>query len=77
MLQTRCPRGFQTDSTPNFTHSITRRPNFKGITGAIQFDNKGDPLKAKYFVLQYDKRAYPGKVVKVVEQQAPAAAKKS
>lgn len=51
--------------------------NFKGITGAVQFDNKGDPLKAKYFVLQYDKRAYPGKVVKVVEQQAPAAAKKS
>jgi branched-chain amino acid transport system substrate-binding protein len=51
--------------------------NFKGVTGAIQFDNKGDPLKAKYFVLQYDKRAYPGKVVKVVEQQAPTAAKKS
>src|SRR5262249_15815892 len=25
MLQARCPRGFQTDSTPNFTHSITRR----------------------------------------------------
>src|SRR5262249_53164940 len=28
MLQARCPRGFQTDSTPNFTHSITRRPRF-------------------------------------------------
>jgi branched-chain amino acid transport system substrate-binding protein len=51
--------------------------NFKGVTGTIQFDNKGDPLQAKYFVLQYDKQAYPGKVVKVVEQQAPPAAKKS
>jgi len=26
--------------------------NYKGVTGLIQFDNKGDPLKAKYFVLQ-------------------------
>jgi branched-chain amino acid transport system substrate-binding protein len=50
---------------------------FKGVTGSIEFDNKGDPIKAKYFVLQFDKRSYPGKVVKVVEQQAPAAGKKS
>jgi len=51
---------------------------FKGVTGAIEFDNKGDPVKAKYFVLQFDKQAYPGKVVKIIEQQAPAAlAKKS
>lgn len=49
---------------------------FKGVTGSIEFDNKGDPIKAKYFVLQFDKRSYPGKVVKVVEQQAPAAVKK-
>jgi len=49
---------------------------FKGVTGSIEFDNKGDPVKAKYFVLQFDKRSYPGKVVKVVEQQAPAAAAK-
>jgi len=51
--------------------------NFKGVTGAIAFDNKGDPVKAKYFVLQFDKQSYPGKVVKVIEQQAPAAGKKS
>ena len=50
---------------------------FKGVTGSIEFDNKGDPIKAKYFVLQFDKRSYPGKVVKVIEQQAPAAGKKS
>jgi len=49
---------------------------FKGVTGAIEFDNKGDPKKAKYFVLQFDKQSYPGKVVKVIEQQAPAAAPK-
>jgi len=50
--------------------------NFKGVTGAIEFDNKGDPVKAKYFVLQFDKQAYPGRVVKVIEQQAPAAVAK-
>ncbi len=51
---------------------------FKGVTGSIEFDSKGDPVKAKYFVLQFEKQAYPGKVVKVIEQQAPAAvAKKS
>jgi ABC-type branched-subunit amino acid transport system substrate-binding protein len=44
---------------------------FKGVTGAIEFDNKGDPVKAKYFVLQFEKRIYPGKVVKVIEEQAP------
>ena len=51
---------------------------FKGITGSIEFDDKGDPVKAGYFVLEFDKQSYPGKVVKVVEQQEPAAvAKKS
>lgn len=50
---------------------------FKGVTGSIEFDNKGDPVKAKYFVLRFDKRSYPGKVVKVIEQQAPAPGKKS
>jgi branched-chain amino acid transport system substrate-binding protein len=49
---------------------------FKGVTGPIEFDHKGDPVKAKYFVLQFDKQSYPGKVVKVIEQQAPAAAPK-
>jgi hypothetical protein len=27
---------------------------FKGVTGSIEFDNKGDPVNAKYFVLQLD-----------------------
>ncbi|MGH7826020.1 MAG: branched-chain amino acid ABC transporter substrate-binding protein [Candidatus Binatia bacterium] len=51
--------------------AVRKLKNFKGITGSIAFDNKGDPVKAKYFVLQFEKRKYPGKVVKVIEQQAP------
>jgi len=58
--------------------AVRKIKNFKGVTGSIEFDSKGDPVKAKYFVLQFEKQAYPGKVVKVIEQQAPAAvAKKS
>ena len=58
--------------------AVRQIKNFKGVTGSIEFDNKGDPVKAKYFVLQFEKQAYPGKVVKVIEQQAPATlAKKS
>jgi branched-chain amino acid transport system substrate-binding protein len=57
--------------------AVRKLKGFKGVTGSIEFDNKGDPVKAKYFVLQFDKQSYPGKVIKVIEQQAPAAAKKS
>jgi branched-chain amino acid transport system substrate-binding protein len=57
--------------------AVRKIKNFKGVTGSIEFDNKGDPVKAKYFVFQFEKQAYPGKVVKVIEQQAPPAAKKS
>jgi ABC-type branched-subunit amino acid transport system substrate-binding protein len=55
--------------------AVRKLKNFKGVTGSIAFDNKGDPVKAKYFVLQFEKRSYPGKVVRVVEQQAPRAKK--
>jgi len=65
-------------SRPDVVTAVRNIKNFKGITGSIEFDNKGDPVKAKYFVLQFEKQAYPGKVVKVIEQQAPATvAKKS
>jgi len=60
-------------SRPDVVTAVRNIKNFKGITGSIEFDNKGDPVKAKYFVLQFEKQAYPGKVVKVIEQQAPAA----
>lgn len=53
------------------TAAVRKIKNFKGVTGSITFDAKGDPLKAKYFVLKFDKRQYPGKVVKIIEQEAP------
>jgi branched-chain amino acid transport system substrate-binding protein len=56
--------------------AVRNLKGFKGITGSIEFNNKGDPVKAKYFVLQFDKQSYPGKVVKVVEQHEPAAVAK-
>jgi len=49
--------------------AVRNLKGFKGVTGAIEFDNKGDSVKAKYFVLQFDKQSYPGKVVKIVDQQ--------
>ena len=51
--------------------AIRKFKNYRGITGSIAFDEKGDPVKAKYFVLKFEKAQYPGKVVKVVEQAAP------
>ncbi|HEX2931876.1 MAG TPA: branched-chain amino acid ABC transporter substrate-binding protein [Candidatus Binatia bacterium] len=65
--------GGKKPSRADVAGAVRKIKNFKGVTGSIEFDNKGDPVKAKYFVLQFDKQAYPGKVVKVIEQQAPAA----
>jgi branched-chain amino acid transport system substrate-binding protein len=65
-------------SRAEISTAVRNIKGFKGVTGPIEFDSKGDPVKAKYFVLQFEKQVYPGKVVKVIEQQAPAApAKKS
>jgi branched-chain amino acid transport system substrate-binding protein len=70
--------GGKKPSRADVVAAVRKIKNFKGVTGSIEFDSKGDPVKAKYFVLQFEKQAYPGKVVKVIEQQAPAAvAKKS
>jgi len=65
--------GGKKPSRAEVSAAVRNLKNFKGVTGSITFDNKGDPVKAKYFVLQFDKRSYPGKVVKVIEQQAPQA----
>jgi branched-chain amino acid transport system substrate-binding protein len=56
--------------------AVRKLKNFNGITGQITLDNKGDPVKTKYFVLKFEKNSYPGKVVRVVEQQAAQAQKK-
>lgn len=53
------------------TTAVRKLQGFKGVTGTIAFDEKGDPVKAKYFVLRFEQTRYPGKVVKIVEQQAP------
>ena len=74
--QTLQSSGGKKPSRAEVSAAVRNIKNFKGVTGAIAFDNKGDPVKAKYFVLQFDKQSYPGKVVKVIEQQAPAAVKK-
>jgi len=65
--------GGKKPSRAEVSAAVRKLKNFKGLTGSITFDNKGDPVKAKYFVLRFDKQSYPGKVVKVIEQQAPQA----
>lgn len=68
--------GGKKPSRADVSTAVRKLKNFKGVTGAIEFDNKGDPIKAKYFVFQFEKQVYPGKVVKVIEQQAPTAVAK-
>jgi len=75
MEQTIQTNGGKKPSRAEVAAAVRKLKNFNGVTGAIAFDNKGDPLKAKYFVLQFAKQSYPGKVVKVLEQQAPQAKK--
>jgi branched-chain amino acid transport system substrate-binding protein len=75
MEQTLQTNGGKKPSRAEVSAAVRKIKNFKGVTGSIAFDNKGDPVKAKYFVLQFEKQSYPGKVVKVIEQQAPAAKK--
>jgi branched-chain amino acid transport system substrate-binding protein len=60
--------GGKKPSRTQVSTAIRRLKNFKGVTGSITLDNKGDPIQSKYFVLKFVKREYPGKVVKVVEQ---------
>jgi branched-chain amino acid transport system substrate-binding protein len=50
--------------------AVRKIKDFKGVTGSITFDSKGDPVHAKYFVLRIEQGKYPGKVVKVLEQSS-------
>jgi branched-chain amino acid transport system substrate-binding protein len=45
--------------------------SYDGITGKVEFDNKGDRLLANYFVVQYKEAKYPGTVVKSLKVRAP------
>jgi branched-chain amino acid transport system substrate-binding protein len=73
--QTLQANGGKKPSRAEVSAAVRKIKNFKGVTGPIAFDNKGDPVKSKYFVLRFEKASYPGKVAKVIEQQAPAAKK--
>ncbi len=75
MEQTLQTNGGKKPSRAEVSAAVRKIKNFKGVTGSIAFDNKGDPVKAKYFVLQFEKQSYPGNVVKVIEQEAPKAKK--
>jgi branched-chain amino acid transport system substrate-binding protein len=48
-----------------------RKSCFAGITGQIEFDNKGDRKKADYYVMMLKESAYPGTPVKVISAAPP------
>lgn len=52
-----------------------RATNMDGLTGAIQFDDKGDKVKADYFILKYagTENLADNKVIKSISVAAPAA----
>lgn len=49
-----------------------RQIHHQGITGLIEFDDKGDRKKADYYVVQLKEPAYPGTTVKVISAEPPA-----
>jgi len=54
----------------------TRKVKHSGITGSVEFDDKGDPKKATYLIYQVNKEWKENKLVKRLEIAAPAAPKK-
>ena len=53
----------------------TRKVKYSGITGNVEFDEKGDPKKATYLIYQVGKEWKDNKLVKRLEVAAPAAKK--
>ena len=53
--------GGKKPSRAEVSAAVRKIKNFKGVTGSIEFDNKGDPVKAKYFVLQFESKLIPAK----------------
>jgi branched-chain amino acid transport system substrate-binding protein len=57
------------------TDAIRKTKNHKGLTGTITFDEKGDPVKAKYFIFQVlteDPAKWgDNKLIKTLEIEAP------
>ncbi|OGV67373.1 MAG: branched chain amino acid ABC transporter substrate-binding protein [Lentisphaerae bacterium RIFOXYB12_FULL_65_16] len=48
-----------------------RKISFPGITGLIEFNDKGDRKKADYYIVQLKESAYPGTTVKVISAGPP------
>jgi len=57
------------------SEAVRETKNFKGVTGTITFDEKGDPVKAKYFIMEIvsdnPEKWNDNKVAKVLELAAP------
>ncbi|MBI4013312.1 MAG: branched-chain amino acid ABC transporter substrate-binding protein [Candidatus Rokubacteria bacterium] len=53
----------------------TRKVKYSGITGNVEFDDKGDPKKATYLIYQVAKTWDEKKLIKRLEIAAPAAKK--
>jgi branched-chain amino acid transport system substrate-binding protein len=49
-----------------------RTSSVQGITGLIEFDDKGDRKKADYYVIQFKEASFPGTTVKVISAAPPA-----
>ena len=58
--QTLQTNGGKKPSRAEVSAAVRGIKNFKGVTGPIAFDNKGDPVKSKYFVLRFEKAELPG-----------------
>mgnify|MGYP000122185610 CR=1 FL=1 len=48
-----------------------RRISYEGITGVIEFNEKGDRRKADYYILLLKEPVYPGTTVKVISASPP------
>jgi branched-chain amino acid transport system substrate-binding protein len=52
--------------------AAVRKVSLHGITGVIEFDDKGDRKKADYYVVSLKEPAYPGTTVKVISAAPPS-----
>ena len=49
-----------------------RKVSVKGITGQIEFDDKGDRRLSDYYIVKLEEAQYPGHAVKVIQASPPA-----
>lgn len=52
--------------------AAVRQVSYKGITGQIDFNAKGDRKLADYYIIVFEKAEYPGKLVKATQAAPPA-----